>query len=131
VFVSVRLANHVGVVVAAARHGRRVRAGTGALPGATGPHQGRPPSTDGRSLRRAWRISPSGPRRSCTAADSLWSPPTSRSTKSNRRDEHRDFVPRGVRMQDADNTRLVHTTINRRWNHPLVAVWPALPGWCL
>ena len=35
---------------------------------------------------------------------------------------HRDFVPRGMRMQEADNTWLVHTTINRRWNHPLVAV---------
>ena len=27
-----------------------------------------------------------------------------------------------MRMQEGDNTRLVHTTINRRWNHPLVAV---------
>jgi hypothetical protein len=27
-----------------------------------------------------------------------------------------------MRMQDADDTRLVHTTINRRWKHPLVAV---------
>jgi len=105
VFVSVRLANHVGVVVAAARHGRRVRAGTGALPGATGPHQGRPPSTDGRSLRRAWRISPSGQRRSCTAADSLWSPPTSRSPKSNRRD-------------NSPRLRSPWHTDARWWQHP-------------
>jgi len=35
---------------------------------------------------------------------------------------HRAFVPRGMRLQKADDTRLVHTTINRRWNHPLVAV---------
>ena len=33
-----------------------------------------------------------------------------------------DFVPRGTRMQDDDNTRRVHTTINRRGSYPLVAV---------
>jgi hypothetical protein len=48
------------------------------------------------------------------AADSLWShrhrDPRNRIVAT----IHRDFVPRGTQMQDGDNTRVVHTTINRR-----------------